>query len=92
MRIVDVIVLAYPLKRRTVRLNVATRGVRTGLDVAPVCASDPRAEIVGAPYRYGDTCTLEQWNRLPGFNDGHDLREPPYLLIRAPIGEPPALS
>ncbi|CAG9255874.1 Gluconolactonase [Paraburkholderia unamae] len=37
-------------------------------------------------------CTLGQWNRLPGFNDGHDLREPPYLLIRAPIDEPPALS
>jgi sugar lactone lactonase YvrE len=30
-------------------------------------------------------CTLGQWNRLPGFNDGKDLRQPPYLLIRAPI-------
>lgn len=30
-------------------------------------------------------CTLGQWNRLPGFNGGKDLRRPPYLLIRAPI-------
>ncbi|MDN7560759.1 L-dopachrome tautomerase-related protein [Burkholderia orbicola] len=30
-------------------------------------------------------CTLGQWNRLPGFNGGTDLRVPPYLLIRVPI-------
>ncbi|GAB5097491.1 L-dopachrome tautomerase-related protein [Caballeronia sp. HLA56] len=30
-------------------------------------------------------CTIGQWNRLPGFNGGTDLRVPPYLLIRAPI-------
>jgi sugar lactone lactonase YvrE len=30
-------------------------------------------------------CVLGQWNRLPGFNDGKDLRQPPYLLIRTPI-------
>jgi sugar lactone lactonase YvrE len=29
-------------------------------------------------------CVLGQWNRLAGFNDGKDLRQPPYLLIRAP--------
>lgn len=29
--------------------------------------------------------TLGQWNRLPGFNGGKDLRQPPYLLIRVPI-------
>lgn len=33
--------------------------------------------------------TLGQWDRLPGFNGGKDLRQPPYLLIRAPI-DPPA--
>ncbi|WP_415529885.1 L-dopachrome tautomerase-related protein [Gluconacetobacter sp.] len=33
-------------------------------------------------------CTLGQWNRLPGFNGGKDLRQPPYLLIRAPITPP----
>ncbi len=26
--------------------------------------------------------TLGQWNRLPGFNGGKDLREPPYLVVR----------
>jgi sugar lactone lactonase YvrE len=30
-------------------------------------------------------CTLGQWDRLPDFNGGHDLRQPPYLLIRALI-------
>lgn len=29
-------------------------------------------------------CTLGQWNRLPGMNDGKDLRQPPYLLVRVP--------
>nr|WP_240488669.1 major royal jelly family protein [Labilithrix luteola] len=29
--------------------------------------------------------TLGQWNRLPAFNDGKDLRQPPYLLVRIPI-------
>lgn len=33
-------------------------------------------------------CTLGQWNRLPGFNGGKDLREPPYLLVRTPITPP----
>lgn len=26
--------------------------------------------------------TLGQWNRLPDFNDGKDLRKPPYLVVR----------
>ncbi|MDL2171743.1 MULTISPECIES: SMP-30/gluconolactonase/LRE family protein [Asaia] len=30
-------------------------------------------------------CTLGQWNRLPSFNEGHNRREPPYLLIRFPV-------
>ncbi len=30
--------------------------------------------------------TLGQWNRLPGFNEGRDLRRPPYLVARVPIG------
>ncbi|ACB95741.1 L-dopachrome tautomerase-related protein [Beijerinckia indica] len=34
-------------------------------------------------------CTLGQWNRLPGFNGGKDLRQPPYLLIRVPITPTP---
>jgi len=29
-------------------------------------------------------CVLGQWNRLPGFNGGVNLRRPPYLLIRVP--------
>ena len=30
-------------------------------------------------------CTLGQWNRLPSFNEGHNRRQPPYLLIRFPV-------
>ncbi|MFT3823331.1 MAG: L-dopachrome tautomerase-related protein [Chitinophagaceae bacterium] len=30
--------------------------------------------------------TLGQWNRLPGFNGGKDLRKPPYLVIRIKAG------
>lgn len=26
--------------------------------------------------------TLGQWNRLPGFNNGKDLRQPPYLVVK----------
>jgi sugar lactone lactonase YvrE len=37
-------------------------------------------------------CTLGQWNRLAGFNGGHDLRVPPYLLIRCPIDTGAPLS
>lgn len=37
-------------------------------------------------------CTLGQWNRLPGFNGGHDLRRPPYLLVRVPLEGPPAIE
>jgi hypothetical protein len=36
--------------------------------------------------------TLGQWDRLPGFNGGHDLRQPPYLLVRAPLESPPVLD
>lgn len=31
---------------------------------------------------------LGQWSRLPGFNGGHDLRKPPYLVARIPITAP----
>lgn len=37
-------------------------------------------------------CTLGQWNRLAGFHDGKDERQPPYLLIRFPILGPPVSS
>ncbi|WP_183172638.1 L-dopachrome tautomerase-related protein [Acetobacter pomorum] len=37
-------------------------------------------------------CTLGQWNRLAGFHDGKDERQPPYLLIRFPIQGPPVSS
>jgi sugar lactone lactonase YvrE len=30
-----------------------------------------------------------QWERLAGFNGGRNLRQPPYLLLRAPIDTPP---
>ncbi|WP_367160412.1 L-dopachrome tautomerase-related protein [Kozakia baliensis] len=33
-------------------------------------------------------CTLGQWNRLASFNEGRDLRKPPYFLVRFPIEEP----
>ncbi|WP_059358992.1 L-dopachrome tautomerase-related protein [Parachlamydia acanthamoebae] len=29
--------------------------------------------------------TLGQWNRLPAFNNGKDLRKPPYLVVRIKI-------
>ncbi|WP_183479340.1 L-dopachrome tautomerase-related protein [Komagataeibacter kakiaceti] len=37
-------------------------------------------------------CTLGQWNRLAGLNGGHDLRVPPYYLIRFPTDTPPAVD
>ncbi|MCQ9156479.1 major royal jelly family protein [Acidomonas methanolica] len=37
-------------------------------------------------------CTLGQWNRLPGFNGGRDLRQPPYLLVRTPLDGPPVID
>jgi len=36
--------------------------------------------------------TLGQWDRLPGFNGGEDLRRPPYLLVRIPIEAPPTIN
>lgn len=36
--------------------------------------------------------TLGQWNRLPSFNGGKDLREPPYLLMRAPLEATPPVD
>ncbi|MFT4204019.1 MAG: L-dopachrome tautomerase-related protein [Chitinophagaceae bacterium] len=40
----------------------------------------------GLAYRNGYVyVTLGQWNRLPGFNGGEDLRKPPYLIIRIKV-------
>ncbi|MFT4092069.1 MAG: L-dopachrome tautomerase-related protein [Niabella sp.] len=40
----------------------------------------------GLAYRNGYVyVTLGQWNRLPGFNNGKDLRKPPYLVVRIKI-------
>jgi sugar lactone lactonase YvrE len=37
----------------------------------------------GLAYRNGYVyVTLGQWNRLPGFNDGKDLRKPPYWVVK----------
>ncbi|MEN4760371.1 L-dopachrome tautomerase-related protein [Chryseobacterium sp. C39-AII1] len=37
----------------------------------------------GLAYRNGYVyVTLGQWNRLPGFNNGKDLRKPPYLVVK----------
>lgn len=59
-----------------------------------VVVRDPR--IVWPDGIYADAhyvyVTLGQWDRLPGFNGGKDLRQPPYLLIRAPIDPAPRLS
>lgn len=59
-----------------------------------VVMRDPR--IVWPDGIYADAhyvyVTLGQWDRLPGFNGGKDLRQPPYLLVRAPIEPAPRLS
>ena len=40
----------------------------------------------GLAYRNGYVyVTLGQWNRLPGFNNGKDLRKPPYLVVRIKV-------
>ena len=31
--------------------------------------------------------TLGQWNRLPSFNNGDDLRKPPYLVMKVKVSE-----
>lgn len=37
----------------------------------------------GLAYRNGYVfVTLGQWNRLPGFNNGKDMRKPPYLIMK----------
>lgn len=42
----------------------------------------------GLAYRNGYVyVTLGQWNRLASFNNGTDLRKPPYLVIRIPTGQ-----
>lgn len=59
-----------------------------------VVARDPRIVwpdgiFANAHYVY---VTLGQWDRLPGFNGGHDLRRPPYLLVRIPLDTPPEIN
>ncbi|MBB2200130.1 L-dopachrome tautomerase-related protein [Gluconacetobacter tumulisoli] len=49
----------------------------------------PDGIFVFGPHVY---CTLGQWNRLASFNGGHDLRAPPYYLIRCPIDVAAPLS
>jgi len=40
----------------------------------------------GLAYRNGYLyVTLGQWNRLPGFNHGKDLRKPPYLVVKVKV-------
>ncbi|AQS87623.1 SMP-30/gluconolactonase/LRE family protein [Neoasaia chiangmaiensis] len=53
---------------------------------------DPRALSPDGIFATDDHiyCTFGQWNRLPSFNEKHDMRVPPYLLVRFPI-EAPAL-
>lgn len=42
----------------------------------------------GLAYRNGYVyVTLGQWNRLPGFNEGKDLRKPPYLVVRIKVND-----
>ena len=36
--------------------------------------------------------TLGQWDRLASFNNGHDERRAPFLLVRFPIDDAPAVS
>ncbi|WP_019084593.1 L-dopachrome tautomerase-related protein [Komagataeibacter europaeus] len=51
---------------------------------------DPRILSPDGIFVDGDMvyCTLGQWNRLGGLNGGHDLRVPPYYLIRFPTDAP----
>ncbi|RFD20789.1 gluconolactonase [Komagataeibacter melaceti] len=55
---------------------------------------DPRVLSPDGIFVDGDMvyCTLGQWNRLAGFNGGHDLRVPPYYLIRFPVDPPAAVD
>lgn len=40
----------------------------------------------GLAYRNGYVyVTLGQWNRLPSFNNGKDLRKPPFLVVKIPV-------
>ena len=50
-------------------------------------AHDPRLGWPdGLSYQNGSLyVTLGQWNRLAGMNQGHDLRQPPYLLVRVKV-------
>lgn len=42
----------------------------------------------GLAYRNGYLyVTLGQWNRLPGFNNGTDLRKPPYLVMKVKVDQ-----
>lgn len=42
----------------------------------------------GLAYRNGFVyVTLGQWNRLPGFNGGKDLRKPPYQVVKIKVNE-----
>lgn len=51
---------------------------------------DPRALSPDGIFAASDYvyCTFGQWNRLASFNEGHDMRVPPYLLVRFPIEAP----
>lgn len=59
-----------------------------------VVGRDPRIvwpDGIAATDRYVYV-TLGQWDRLPGFNGGKDLRQPPYLLVRLPTDPAGPLS
>jgi sugar lactone lactonase YvrE len=59
-----------------------------------VAARDPRLLSPDGIFAAKDYIylTLGQWNRLGSFHHGHDLRRPPYLLVRFPVAEAPRID
>ncbi|MHC1480661.1 L-dopachrome tautomerase-related protein [Frateuria aurantia] len=59
-----------------------------------ILARDPRIVWPDGIYATGHQVyvVLGQWDRLPGFNHGHDLRQPPYLLVSIPTDPAPRLN
>lgn len=57
-----------------------------------VLARDPRIVWADGIFATRDHVyvSLGQWNRLPSFNGGNDLRRPPFLLVRIPTGRAPS--
>lgn len=71
--------------------EVLRRNVDGSFDVA---ARDPRFLSPDGIFATRDHIylTLGQWDRLGGFNNGHDTRRAPFLLVRFPIADAPHID